>query len=93
MSSALLSDKYITLLWLRYITSICLIRASSNRENSSDFSSDVWGFGSQSSAWTISKLNSLVGAGFEAANGEGGTFIQNTNRQKKRVSFHNPLTP
>ena len=55
-------------------TSICLISASSSRENSSDVSSGVRGVGSQSAACTISKLTSLVGAALAAVNGEGGTL-------------------
>lgn len=59
---------------LKNNTSICLISASSSRENSSDVSSGVRGVGSQSAACTISKLSSLVGAGLAAVNGEGGTL-------------------
>ena len=55
-------------------TSICLISASSSRENSSDVSSGVRGVGSQSAACTISKLSSTVGAALAAVNGEGGTL-------------------
>ena len=55
-------------------TSICLISASASRENSSDVSSGVRGVGSQSSACTISKLSSIVGAALAAVNGEGGTL-------------------
>ena len=59
---------------LSYSTSICLISTSSSLENSSEISSGVRGLGSQSSACTISKLISVVGAGLAAANGDGGTF-------------------
>ena len=55
-------------------TSICLISASASRENSSEISSGVRGVGSQSAACTISKVNSLVGAGLAATKGDGGTF-------------------
>ena len=55
-------------------TSICLIRASSRREKSSEVSSGVRGVGSQSCASTISKLSSLVGAGLAATKGDGGTL-------------------
>lgn len=55
-------------------TSICLISASSSRENSSDVCSGVRGVGSQSAACTISKLSSIVGAALAAVNGEGGTL-------------------
>ena len=55
-------------------TSICLISASSSRENSSDVSSGVRGVASQSAACTISKLSSTVGAALAAVNGEGGTL-------------------
>lgn len=68
-------------------TSICLISASSSRENSSDVSSGVRGVASQSAACTISKLSSTVGAALAAVNGEGGTL-----KGKQTLLFSKLLT-